>query len=214
MDKETFENLITIYDKVLHKGGLSKYCSENKEQEKINLLKELDKNSSVILNISLGNLLNNIAYLEKIPKENINTTVEVNNSHFCPPLDIQTYKQIIQTNNLNKITINVNFKKIDKKGYIHIFDISFCSSIDLNNLDYADNIILNNLVIKIVDEKEPTSILFIDKGLEDIPLNITIRTFDDAYYSSFSERNLNTFYKALIKCFNKNKTKKLLKPLN
>lgn len=214
MDKETFENLITIYDEVLHKGGLSKYYSENDElQEQLSLLKKLDKNNAVILNTSLGNLLNNIAYLEKVPKENINTIVEVNNSHFCPPLDIKTYKQFIQTNNLNKITVTINFKKVDKRGYIHIFDISFCSFIDLNGLDFEDNLISNNLVTKIIDEKEPTSVLLINKGLKDIPLNITLRTFDDVYYSSFSEDNLKTFYKAVANCFNKTKTKKLSKPL-
>ena len=41
----------------------------------------------------------------------------------------------------------------------------------------------------------------------------TFRTIDDVYYSSFSENNLKTFYKAITNCFNKNKTKKLSKPL-
>lgn len=209
MDKETFEKYIAIYDEALHNGGLNKYYNEDSKNE-LELLKELDKNNSTILKTSLGNLLNNISYLEKVPLEHIKTIVEVNNSHFCPPLDIEGYKQIIQKNYLSKITITINLKKVDKYNNIYIFDISFCTPLNLNS-EY--NYILDDLVTKIIDDKEPTSVLLINKNLEDIPLTITLRTFDDVYYSSFSEENLNTFYKAIINCFNKNKTKKLSKPL-
>ena len=207
MDKETFEKYIAIYGDALHNGGLNKYYNIDSKNE-LELLKELDKNNSTILKTSLGNLLNNISYLEKVPLEHIKTIVEVNNSHFCPPLDIEGYKQIIQKNYLSKITITITFKKVDKYNNIYVFDISFCSSIDLNSLDFEDN-----LVTKIIDDKEPTSVLFINKNLEDIPLTITLRTFDDVYYNSFSEDNLSTFYKAITNCFNKNKIKKLSKPL-
>ena len=207
MDKETFEKYIAIYDEALHNGGLNKYYNIDSKNE-LELLKELDKNNSTILKTSLGNLLNNISYLEKVPLEHIKTIVEVNNSHFCPPLDIEGYKQIIQKNYLSKITITITFKKVNKYNNIYVFDISFCSSIDLNSLDFEDN-----LVTKIIDDKEPTSVLLINKNLEDIPLTITLRTFDDVYYNSFSEDNLSTFYKAITNCFNKNKIKKLSKPL-
>lgn len=99
----------------------------------------------------------------------------------------------------------------DHSKYNHIFDLELYSIIDLNGLDTKGQPIINHLTTKIVDEQEPTSILGLNNEIETLPLNITFKTFNDVYYTSFSEDNLNTFYKAIINCLHKEKHKEKIK---
>ena len=197
MDKETFENLLMLYNEALHMGSFSNYYLSNLENENLQILKKLYQKNQTIFTISLKDILNEISYLEKIPLENIDVVIEVNNSNHTPPLTKEKYESIIQKNYLKQITIKISF------DYLHKFDISFCSNINLNGLDLTSNPILNYLIIKINDTIEPTSKLFVDTI--DIPINITLRTFDDVYYSSYSEDNLNTFYNVIINSLFKEK---------
>ena len=225
MDKDTFEELIAIYDEALHTGSFYKYYKDNMElledgnehlKHNLELLKELYQNNFTISIISLGSLLNAISHIKNIPEENFQTIIEVNNSQCYPPLDVEEYKKDIK-NRQSQINVNINYKSSNEADNIYIFDISFCSSIDLNGLDNNGNPIIAHLKTEIIDEKEPTSVLYINKELENIPLDITFNTFLDVYYSSFSEDNLNTFYKAIINCLYEveHKPKMFsLKPLN
>lgn len=197
MDKETFENLLILYNEALHTGSFSTYCLSNLENENLQILKKLYQENQTILTISLKDILKEISYLEKIPLENIDVIIEVNNSSHTPPFTKEKYESIIQKNYMKQITVKMSF------AHPHKFDISFCSDINLNGLDFENNPILNHLIIKINDTKEPTSKLFIDTI--NIPINITLRTFDDIYYSSYSEDNLNTFYNVIINSLFKEK---------
>ena len=208
MNQEYLEELIAIYYEVLHTGSFDKYyhnhIHDNNSQilkEKLNLLKQLEENDYLIIKISIGQLLNKISQIDKIPVSSIQTKIDINNSSSCPPLTIGKYIDIIK-NQLNKpyMSISIHY---DNLKYNHIFDLELYSIIDLNGLDTKGMPIINHLTTRIFDEKEPTTILGLNNEIESIPLNITFKTFNDVYYTSFSEDNSNTFYKAILGCLNK-----------
>lgn len=205
MNQELLEELITIYDEVLHTGSFDKYYHNHMHdnnlkilKEKLNILKKLEESDYLITKISLGELLNKISKIDKVPISFIKTKIDINNSSYCPPLTIDKYIELIKKRLKNpymSVSIHYNHSK-----YNHIFDLELYSIIDLNGLDTKGQPIINHLTTKIVDEQEPTSILGLNNEIETLPLNITFKTFNDVYYTSFSEDNLNTFYKAIMDC--------------
>ena len=210
MNQELLEELITIYDEVLHTGSFDKYYHNHNHmhdnnlkilKEKLNILKKLEESDYLITKISLGELLNKISKIDKVPISFIKTKIDINNSSYCPPLTIDKYIELIKKRLKNpymSVSIHYNHSK-----YNHTFDLELYSIIDLNGLDTKGQPIINHLTTKIVDEQEPTSILGLNNEIETLPLNITFKTFNDVYYTSFSEDNLNTFYKAIIDCLDK-----------
>ena len=216
MDKESFEKLINIYDKAIHTGNFIKYYNDHinsdKEKLELELLKKSYENNDVLLTISLEHILKEIAHLEKSPIKYFKTTITLHKSNYTPPITMEDYQKLIKKNYLTQGLVHIERKTLNKNN-LHIFDISFIIPLDLINLTLEENQIIDNVCIQINNDKEPTSTLIIKQGYENIPVNITLQTFEDIYYSSYSDENLKIFYQVikniLFKENKKIKTKKL-----
>ena len=103
MNQELLEELINIYDEVLHTGSFNQYYHNHMHdnnskilKEKLNILKKLEKSDYLITQISIGELLNEISKIDKVPISFIKTKIDINNSSYCPPLTIDKYIELIK----------------------------------------------------------------------------------------------------------------------
>ncbi len=180
-------------------------------QKQIHYLEKLKREKTPILTLTLGEFLDSLSKVAHIPTSEIKTSIQFNNTYNCPPLTNSEYlKQIVQAPSHFPLYINIHYDKSNNHtSYNQIFDITFYSQIDLMDVEDLQRLILSSTP-KVFDSKEPTSILCLNNDIENIPLNITLQTFDDVNYTSYSSQNNKTFLKAISNYLNQKKYQKTL----
>lgn len=196
------KEIIETYLNILNAESFENYYKENINNqniiEKLEYLKQIYNNNEILLTISIEDLTEEIAHIYKINKDDIKILVRITNTDFCPPLSKEEYiKLILKSSAKAYKEVSIYYKDKENKDFSYnTFDITLYFPFCVDEKDNQNNSILNHLTVNIFDEKEPTSTLYL-KDVETIPLNITLKTFDDIYYSSYSTQNIQIFCQAL-----------------
>lgn len=219
--KGNLNKLLETYNEMLSFSNPEEYYNVKKNkldqneaitlQKQIHYLEKLKREKTPILTLTLGEFLDSLSKVAHIPTSEIKTSIQFNNTYNCPPLTNSEYlKQIVQAPSHFPLYINIHYDKSNNHtSYNQIFDITFYSQIDLMDVEDLQRLILSSTP-KVFDSKEPTSILCLNNDIENIPLNITLQTFDDVNYTSYSSQNNKTFLKAISNYLNQKKYQKTL----